>query len=89
MFISSTTESSVVSAVLTLIVNILVLYMSNFSGMVSNQWLAKIFEKAAFISAFESFAESVFSIPNIIYFLSITAAFIFLSVRSLEKRRWS
>ncbi len=89
MFISSTTESSVVSAVLTLIVNILVLYMSNFASMVSNQWLVKIFEKAAFISVFESFAESVFSIPNVIYFLSITAAFLFLSVRSLEKRRWS
>ncbi len=89
MFISSTTESSVVSAVLTLIVNILVLYMSNFASMVKTEWLAKIFEKAAFISAFESFSESIFSIPNIIYFLSITAAFLFLCVRSLEKRRWS
>ena len=89
MFISSTTESSVVSAIITLIVNILVLYMSNFASMVSKEWIAKIFEKAAFISAFESFAESIFSIPNIIYFLSITAAFLFLCVRSLEKRRWS
>lgn len=89
MFISSTTESSVVSAILTLIVNILVLYMSNFASMVSTEWVAKIFEKVAFISVFESFAESIFSIPNIIYFLSITAAFIFLCVRSLEKRRWS
>ncbi len=89
MFISSTTESSVVSAIITLIVNILVLYMSNFASMVSAEWLAKVFEKAAFISAFESFAESIFSIPNIIYFLSITAAFLFLCVRSLEKRRWS
>ncbi len=89
MFISSTTESSVVSAVVTLIVNILVLYMSNFAGMINVEWIAKIFEKAAFISAFESFAESIFSIPNVIYFLSITAAFLFLCVRSLEKRRWS
>ena len=89
MFISSTTESSVVSAILTLIVNILVLYMSSFAQMVSVNWIAKIFEKAAFISVFESFGESVFSVPNVIYFLSITAAFLFLCVRSLEKRRWS
>lgn len=89
MFISSTTESSVVSAIVTLIVNILVLYMSNFASMVSVEWVAKIFEKLAFVSVFESFAESIFSIPNIIYFLSITAAFLFLCVRSLEKRRWS
>ena len=89
MFISSTTESSVVSAIITLIVNILVLYMSNFASMVQNEWIAKIFQKLAFISVFESFADSIFSIPNIIYFLSITAAFLFLCVRSLEKRRWS
>ena len=89
MFISSTTESSVVSAIITLIVNILVLYMSSFASMVSVEWLATVFEKLAFISVFESFADSIFSIPNIIYFLSITAAFLFLCVRSLEKRRWS
>ncbi len=89
MFISSTTESSVVSAIITLIVNILVLYMSSFASMVSAEWLATVFEKLAFISVFESFADSIFSIPNIIYFLSITAAFLFLCVRSLEKRRWS
>lgn len=89
MFISSLTESSVVSAVVTLIVNILVLYMSNFATMVNVEWIATIFEKLAFISVFESFAESIFSIPNIIYFLSIIAAFLFLCVRSLEKRRWS
>lgn len=89
MFISSTTESSVVSAIITLIVNILVLYMSSFASMVSVEWLATVFEKLAFVSVFESFADSIFSIPNIIYFLSITAAFLFLCVRSLEKRRWS
>lgn len=89
MFISSTTESSVVSAIITLIVNILVLYMSSFASMVQTEWVVKIFEKLAFISVFESFADSIFSIPNIIYFLSITAAFLFLCVRSLEKRRWS
>ena len=89
MFISCLTESPVVSAILTLVINILIIYMSNFASMVSNSFLAKIFEKVAFISASESFSQSVFSIPDIVYFLSIIAAFIFLSVRSLEKRRWS
>lgn len=89
MFISSLTESSVVSAILTLVVNILVLYMSSFASMVSTEWLASIFERAAFITVFENFSETILSIPDIIYFLSITAAFLFLCVRSLEKRRWA
>ena len=45
--------------------------------------------KCAFITVFENFDTNVFSITDIVYFLSIIAAFVFLSVRSLEKRRWS
>lgn len=89
MLISSLTESPVIAAILTLVVNILVLYMSSFSSIISISWLSKIAEKAAFISAVESFGKTILSIPDIVYFLSITAAFLFLTVRSLEKRRWA
>ncbi len=89
MFISSLTESSVVSAILTLVINILVLYISNLASMIKVEWISTVFEKAAFITAFESFGENIFSIADIVYFLSIIAIFIFLCVRSLEKRRWS
>ncbi len=89
MFISSLTESPVISAILALVVNILVLYISNFASLVKTEWIANVMRKIAFINAFESFGEEIISIPDIIYFLSITAAFVFLSVRSLEKRRWA
>lgn len=89
MFISSLTESSVVSGILTLVINILITYMSGFSSMVSKQWLVKILDKLAIMTAFENFSTNYFSIENIIYFVSITAIFLFLSVRSLERRRWA
>lgn len=89
MFISSLTESSVISAILTLVINILVLYMSNFASMINVSWISKIIEKAAFITAFDNFGENIFSISDIVYFVSISVAFLFLCVRSLEKRRWA
>lgn len=105
MFISSLTESPAISAILTLVINILVLYMSSFASMVkvpegSEGFFGKIWEaivsfcasfleKAGFISVVENFAENVFSIVDIVYFVSIVAVFVFLSIRSLEKRRWS
>lgn len=89
MFISSLTESSVVSAILTLVINILVLYMSSFAGMVNATWLANILEKAAFINVFDNFGANVFSVSDVVYFVSISAAFLFLCVRSLDKRRWA
>lgn len=104
MFISCLTESSVVSAILALVVNILALYMSGLSQMISvpsadgffsKIWsyivtaIAWVLEKLAFINMFSSFGENLFSLPDICYFLSITAAFLFLCVRALEKRRWA
>lgn len=89
MFISSLTESTVISAILTFLVNVLVLYMSSFASMISVEWIANIFNKLAFISVFEGFSSKIFSITDVVYFLSIIAVFLFLCVRSLEKRRWS
>ena len=88
MFISSLTESAVISAILTLVINILVLYMSSFASMVSVSWIATILEKAAFITAFENFGQNIFSVADVVYFVSISAASLFLCVRSLDKRRW-
>jgi ABC-2 type transport system permease protein len=105
MFISSLTESSVIAGVLTLVINILTLYISSLSSMISVpegstgffstiwakivEFFVLFLEKTAFITVFENFGENVFSIADVIYFLSIIAAFIFLSIRSLEKRRWA
>lgn len=89
MFLSSLTESPVISAILTYVVNLTVMYLGGVSSMIQNEKLAAVAKKVAFISAVESFGEEVLSIPDVVFFLSITVAFVFLSVRSLEKRRWS
>ncbi len=89
MFISSLTESAVVSAILTYVINILLIYAAGLGSIINIGWVATVIEKIAFINAFENFGSTVFSIPDVVYFISITVAFLFLSVRSLEKRRWA
>ncbi len=89
MFISCLTESPVLSAILTLVINILALYLTSFAQLISVEWISKIFEKMAFINMFTNFGNQYFSLPDVFYFLSIAAAFLFLCVRALEKRRWA
>ena len=89
MFISSLTESSVISAILSIAVNMVVVYMTSFSQMTNNTFLSKLFEKIAFIDKYSSFTENIFSIPDVVYFISIAVAFVFLTVRSMEKKRWA
>ncbi len=89
MFISSLTESPVVAAIITIIVNFIVLFMSSLTSLINVEWIKAFLNNFDFITAFESFGQNIFAIKDIVYFASITAFFIFLSVCSLEKRRWS
>ena len=38
---------------------------------------------------FYTFVDGVFDLTAVVYYLSMIAVFLFLSVQSLEKRRWS
>ncbi|HCH29044.1 MAG TPA: ABC transporter [Ruminococcaceae bacterium] len=93
MFISCLTENPAVAAMLSIGVNLIAYLMPYFSDLVKNQkyfgWLSKVFEKMAFMNAYESFNNNIFKIADVLYFLSIMAIFMFLCVRFLEKRRWS
>lgn len=105
MFISSLTESTVVSTVLSLVTNIVLLFLSSLMDLITLPekgatiiskayyyvvtYLFKFVEQLDFISRYDSFTEQMLSIADIIYFVSIIAAFLFLTERSLEKRRWS
>lgn len=89
MFISSLTESSVVAAILTIVVNFVVMMATSFASTISSELLTKVAESISFIDRFSNFSSSMLNIADIVYFLSITAVFVFLSVRSVERRRWA
>lgn len=89
MFVSSLTESTAISAILSLLINICVLFMSGIASTVNIEFISNILQKIAFLDIAQNFSSSIFSVPDVIYFLSISAAFLFLSVRSLDYRRWA
>ena len=102
MFISSLTESAVISAFLTLFVNIIMLFNisamipipsgeSKFMQLITTvvTWFVSVLDQISFINRFNQFGDNIFSVADVFYFLSVTAIFLFLCVRSLEKRRWA
>lgn len=56
-------------------------------------WLTEAFsavlEALCLFVPFESFVNSSFSIPALVYYSSVTALFLFLTGQTLEKRRWN
>lgn len=103
MFISSLTESPIISIIFTLVINVFLL-TGSLSDLITvpaaETWYEKVvawivqafaylLNALNFTTVLDSFGEQAFVVKDIIYFVSIAAAFIFLTERSLEKRRWS
>jgi ABC-2 type transport system permease protein len=61
-----------------------VLWQDSFAGLFSN-----FVGNLSLFDRFYSFMNRIFDVNSIIYFLSVAGLFVFLSIQSLEKRRWS
>jgi len=57
---------------------------SKLSGL-----LATVMEDLSLFSRFDSFVNGVFDITALVFYLAVAAVFLFFTVQSLEKRRWS
>ena len=51
--------------------------------------LPEVFSKLSFWERYYGFTYGLFDLSNVLFFISAAAVFLFLSVRVLEKRRWS
>ena len=57
---------------------------SAFIGLFGN-----LISQLSVFDRFNTFVDGMFDVTAIVYYLSIVCVFVFLSVQSLEKRRWS
>lgn len=89
LFISSLTENQVVAAFASFGLVIGLLLLSSLSSSVTNPVLASVINWVSIYNRFQEFNYGVCSVESLIYYISITVIFLFLTVRVLEKRRWS
>lgn len=89
MFISSLTESQGVSAIATFGVLLILFLIGGLSFYVQIPFLKTVIEWIAITRWYDQFAIGIFSVPAIVYYLSIVVIFLFLTVRQIEKRRWN
>ncbi|MDL2233524.1 ABC transporter [Ruminococcaceae bacterium OttesenSCG-928-L11] len=89
MFISSLTESQVIAAVGAFAVGLALLLVDSLASVFTNPILVAFFDGISFMKRYEVFTQGIFDFSSIVFFLSVSAIFIFLTVRVQEKRRWS
>ena len=89
VFISVMTENMVVAAVIGMGVGLVISMTNYLISLIQVDWIANILNKINFLSYYENFTYGILSIVDVVFFLSVTALFLFFTVRVLEKRRWS
>ncbi len=91
VFISSLTESQVIAAVLSFAVLFLGYMMSSICSIISStgNLLTRLLGCFDMYTPFANLLEGTLNIGSIVYFVSLTALVLFLTVQSIQKRRYS
>lgn len=63
--------------------------LSYFKPEFFENLLPDIFQKISPFERFYTFIDGVFDLTGVVFFLTVTGLFLFMTVQSLEKRRWS
>jgi ABC-2 type transport system permease protein len=84
---STLTSNQIIAAVVGTGI-LVVLYATSFIGDVVTGVWATIFNQLGFTSHFNDFDRGIIDSAHIVYFVTVTALFLFLSIRALESRRW-
>ena len=90
LLISSLTESQFIAALGTFTASFLFLMIDSLGSMFSgNAVVAAIVNFLSLNQRYNDFTLGVIHYDNVIFFLSIQALFVFLTVRVLDRKRWS
>lgn len=89
LFISTMTQSQLAAAILSFAVILFFYMLDGFASYVPWGWAVDLLTSISFFSRYNEFTNGILDYGNIIFFASVIFIFNFLSVRVLERRRWS
>jgi len=88
VFASSLTENQIVAAIISFAILLLINIIDPIASFIGG-FPAKVLDMFSLLSRYEALNSGIFDITSIIYYLSFTAVFLFLTTRVIDKRRWS
>lgn len=88
VFASSLTENQIVAAIISFVILLLINLMDAIVYYVGG-FIGKILEVFSLLSRYGDMNSGILDLTSIIYYLSFTAVFLFLTTRVIDRRRWS
>jgi ABC-2 type transport system permease protein len=87
LFASALTENQIVAGSLAFGA-LLFIWVIGWSADLAGGTVGKILGHLSFLNHFEAFARGIIDTKDLIYYLNVTALFLFLTVKVVEARRW-
>ncbi|MGH7948978.1 MAG: ABC transporter permease, partial [Candidatus Binataceae bacterium] len=88
MFISSLCESQVVAGFITFFA-LIFLWVINWNEAVFETSALELMRAFSLFDQFEAFGKGVIDLDKVTYFVFFTAFFLYLTLRSMEARKWT
>ncbi len=88
LFISSLTESQFSAAVVTVAAIAFMLLVGIFNEYIGSSVVRTVLDWISALSRFDRFAYGMFDFSALLYYVSLSGVFLFLTARVYEKRRW-
>lgn len=89
LLVSSLTENQMVACVVTILVLLVFLVISFGNSYINSYFIRSILNWLSIFSRFGNFTNGIFDFGAVVYYASISAVSVFLTVRVYEKRRWA
>ncbi len=86
---SCLTQSQMVSAVTSFVVMTFFYLLSAIATIIPIDFISNLLQKLSFLNRYYAFSNGLFDFSNIIFFVSVVAVSLFLTIRVLESRRWN
>lgn len=88
MFVSSLTENQLAAAVGTIGIILAFLGVGVLTSLIpSNYWIRFVFDSLSIFTRFQSFTNGYFDFSSVLFYLSVSAIFLYLTVRVYDRRR--
>lgn len=84
---STFTRNQVVAAILAIAIGV-TLWLVEFAGVRASPSVSRFFSELALFTHYFDFQDGVIDTRHVVYYLSLTAASLFLATQVLEARRW-
>jgi len=88
LFVSSLTENQLAAAVITVSIIFVMLVLDMLNKYIDVYAIRFVISWFCVISRFSYFTSGILDFASILYYISITAVFLLLTVRVYDKRRW-